>query len=117
MTIPGATAHATRNSNRGFIEGARAMAEAAKPKAQTKPRGLARHRAMLATTSNKVVFLGQASDPGECRPHAASDKTAAMTRPQVTSQPFGFTTIPMKTAVGVETSRRKVPHHGFRRRI
>ena len=50
-------------------------------------------------------------------PQAASDKTAAITTPQVISQPLGFTTTPKKTAIGVDTSSRKLPHNGFRRRM
>src|SRR5664280_1195197 len=110
-TIPGATAHATRRSNRRCIEGANAMADTVKPEAQTSPSGLVRERATLAMTRIRVVVFGQASDPSDLRLHTASDKTAAITRPQVISQPLGLTTTPMKTAIGVETSSRKVPHH------
>jgi hypothetical protein len=64
-TIPGATAQATRTSRRRFIDGANAKADTVKPAAQTNPRGLARERAMLATTRISVVDFGQASDPSD----------------------------------------------------
>jgi hypothetical protein len=41
------------------------MADRVKPETQTNPRGLARERATLATTSINVVVLGQTSDPSD----------------------------------------------------
>src|ERR1035437_1004647 len=103
--IPGVTAHTMRSRPRLCIEGANAMADMVRPAAHTNPRGLAVHRAMLESASKAMALFGQASDSiTDWRPHAASNKMAAITTPQVISQPLGFTTTPKKTAIGVDTS-------------
>src|ERR1035437_1745153 len=115
--IPGETAHAMRSRPRLCIEGANAMADMVRPAAHTNPRGLAVHRAMLESASKATALFDHALDPRDSRPQAASAKMAAIATPQVISQPLGFTTTPKKTAVGVDTSSRKFPHRGLRRRM
>ena len=97
---------------------ANAMADMVRPAAHTKPIGLAVHRPMLVRASIAMVLLGQASDSiDDRRPQAASARIAAIAIPHVISQPLGFTTMPKKTAVGVDTNSRKFPHNWLRRRM
>src|SRR5664280_372943 len=116
--MPGATAHTMRSRPRLRIEGAIAMADMVRPAAHRKPIGLAVDRPRLAKASIAMVLLGQASDSiADWRPQAASARMAAIARPQVISQPLGFTTTSRKTAIGVDTTSRKLPHNWLRRRM
>jgi hypothetical protein len=74
------------------------------------PIGLVRHRATHAITSIEAVVLDQSPDASDRRLQTASERIAAITRPQVISQLLGLTTDPIKTAIGVETRSRRVPH-------
>jgi hypothetical protein len=118
MIMPGATAHKRRTaSSRRIIKGAKAIADTVRPVTHKKPRGLAVDRPRLARTSMRVVVLDQLPDPIGRGLHAVSERAAANTRAQTISHPLGLTTMPKKTAMGVDTSSRKLPHQGFRRRM